>query len=195
MDYMTALAGTNNQQPEGGISAFDAAEAAPEFTPLPPGVYKARILHGEYTTTKAGADAYRIRFEVAEGPHKGQTVIRTWTFGTRALPYTKRDLAKLGLTTSKQLLSPFPEPGRDYIVCLVVAMRRDDNGTEWNDVKRVDLIRVETAPAAAFILPPKPPEGASKQTPKGLLDHTVAGSRARDQDADSSYAGPYIEGY
>ena len=39
----------------------------PEFTPLPPGIYSARVLRGEYCSTKAGADAYRLRFEVTDG--------------------------------------------------------------------------------------------------------------------------------
>lgn len=156
MDFTHAIP-SNNGTPAGagGIDAFDAAEAAPEFTPLPPGIYTARILRGEYTTTKGGAEAYRLRFQVTEGPHEGQTVIRTWTFGPKALRYTKRDLALFGLTTSAKLLSPFPEPGREYLVRLVVALQRGDDGIERNDVKRIDLVRVDESPAAAFMLPPK----------------------------------------
>jgi hypothetical protein len=57
------------------------------------------------------------------------------------------------LTSSAKLLSPFPEPGRNYIVRLVVALRRSDDGREFNDVKKVDLVRVVESPVAAFILP------------------------------------------
>jgi hypothetical protein len=152
MDFTNAIPSTNGK-PAGGIDAFDAAEAAPEFAPLPPGIYSARILRGEYTTTKAGADAYRLRFEVTEGPNAGKTIIRTWTFGPKALPYTKRDLSLFGLTTTAKLLSPFPEPCREYLVRLVVALQRGDDGIERNDVKRIDLVRVDESPAAAFMLP------------------------------------------
>jgi hypothetical protein len=154
MDFTNAIPSTNGT-PAGGIDAFDAAEPAPEFTPLPPGIYSARILRGEYTTTKAGADAYRLRFEVTEGQHTGKTFIRSWTFGLKAVGYTKRDLAPFGLTTSAKLLSPFPEPGREYLVRLVVTLQCGDDGIERNDVKRIDLIRVDEAPAAAFMLPPQ----------------------------------------
>jgi hypothetical protein len=154
MDFTNALPNANGK-PVGGIDAFDAAEAAPEYTPLPGGTYAARVLRGEYCSTKAGADAYRLRFEVTDGPHAGRTVIRTWTFGAKALPYTKRDLAPFGLTAAAKLLSPFPEPGRDYLVQLVVALQRGDDGVERNDVKRIDLVRVDNSPAAAFILPPR----------------------------------------
>lgn len=152
MDFSNAIPSTNGK-PAGGISDFDATEAAPEFAPLPPGIYSARVLRGEYCSTKAGADAYRLRFEVTEGPHAGKTIIRTWTFGAKALPYTKRDLAPFGLTTTAKLLSPFPEPGREYLVRLVVALQRGDDGVERNDVKRIDLVRVDESPAAAFMLP------------------------------------------
>jgi hypothetical protein len=145
--------GNNNPSSEEGLRAFDAAQPAPEYAPLPPGIYIARVVRGEYTTTKKGKEAYRMRFEVIEGPHTGKSIPRTWTFGAKELSYTKRDLGLFGLTTSTQLLSPFPEPGRDYIVRLVVALQRDDNGIERNDIKRIELVRVTESPVAAFLLP------------------------------------------
>jgi len=152
MDFTNAFTGTNGK-PAAGIDGFDAAQPAPEFTPIPPGIYSARVVRGEYTTTKAGADAYRLKFEVTEGEQKGKSVLRTWTFGTKALPYTKRDLAPFGLTSTAQLLSPFPPVGREYLVRLIVVMQRGDDGIERNDIKRIDVLRVVESPAAAFILP------------------------------------------
>lgn len=138
-----------------GIANFDTAQAAPEFLPVPPGIYAARVLNGEYTATKAGADAYRMRFEVTEGEQTGKTLVRTWTFGPKAIGYTKRDLSAFGLATSTQLLSPFPEPGRDIFVRLVVALQRGDDGIERNDIKRIDVVQVKDSPATAFLLPKK----------------------------------------
>jgi hypothetical protein len=144
-----------------GLGAFDAVQAAPQYQPLPPGIYSARVLRGEYCRTKAGADAYRLRFEVTEGPHAGKTVIRTWTFGTDAIKFTKRDLTPFGLTTSAALFSQFPEPCREYLVRLVVALQRGDDGREFNDVKKIDIVRVVESPAAAFMLPERS-EGGPK---------------------------------
>lgn len=149
MDFNNAF-NSNNGKPPGGIDGFDSAEPAPEFSPIPPGIYSGRVLRGEYCSTKAGADAYRLRFEIMEGKHKGQTVIRTWTFGEKAMAYTKRDLFPFGLTTSAKLLSPFPEAGRDYLVRLTVALQRGDDGIERNDIKRIELIRIVESPAAGF---------------------------------------------
>ena len=158
LDFRNVLPSSNG--PPSGIDAFDSADAAPEFSPIPPGIYSARVLRGEFTTTRAGADAYRLRFKVTEGEHKGKTVIRTWTFSPKAVTYTKRDLAPFGLTATAKLLSPFPEAGREYHVRLVVALQRGDDGIERNDLKRIDLIRVDESPAAAFLLPEKTEGGA-----------------------------------
>ena len=153
MDFTNAIPSANGK-PAAGIDGFDTAEPAPEYTPLPPGTYKAKVQRGEFTQTKtAGADAYRLRFEVTEGQHAGKTIVRTWTFGAKALPYTKRDLAPFGLTTSAKLLSPFPDAGREYLVRLVVALQRGDDGIERNDVKKIDVLSVTESPAAAFMLP------------------------------------------
>jgi hypothetical protein len=152
MNYSNAVPSANGR-PAGGLDAFDTTDAAAEYTPIPPGTYTARILRGEYCSTRAGADAYRLRFEVMDGPLAGKSVIRTWTFGPKALPYTKRDLAPLGLTTTAKLLSPFPESGREYVVRLVVLLQRGDDGIERNDVKKIDVLRVDESPAASFMLP------------------------------------------
>lgn len=143
-----------------GLAAFDRTEAAPEFAPLPPGIYIARVVRGEFTTTKSGADAYRMAFEIVEGDHVGRTVFRTWTFTPKALPYTKRDLVVFGLNTSEKLLSPFPEPGREYRVRIVIALQRGDDGTERNDVKRIDVIRITESPIAQFVVLPTNEGGA-----------------------------------
>lgn len=152
MDFSNAL--PTSGKPLGGIEGFDEAVAAADFTPIPPGIYSARVTRGEYTSTKAGAEAYRFRFEVTDGEYAGHTVIRTWTFGPNAIPYTKRDLAPFGLTTSAQLRSPFPQAGREYLVRLVVALQRGTDGIERNDVKRIDLVKVNESPVASFVLPP-----------------------------------------
>jgi hypothetical protein len=153
MDFSNVFP-TGNGKPDEGLEAFDAAEAAPEFEPIPTGTYVARVAHGECRLTKKGAPGYRLRFEVTEGEFAGKTVIRTWTFGVKAIGHTKRELEKFGLTTRAQLESPFPEPGREYVVQLKVALQVGDDGiTQWNDVKKIDLLKVTESPAARFMLP------------------------------------------
>jgi len=152
---------SNNGKPSGGIDAFDATEAAPDFAPVPAGTYTANVQRGEVCQTKTGVDAYRIRFRIVEGPYAGRTVIRTWTFSERALPYTKRDLAAFGLTTSAALLAQFPPASREYRVRLVVALQRGDDGVDRNDIKRIDVIGVTDSPIADFVLPSEQAKGGA----------------------------------
>jgi hypothetical protein len=154
MDFSNAFGNGNengNGKPPGGFDGFDDAEPAPEYKPIPGGIYKARVQRGESCSTQAGAEAYQLKFEIIEGVQLGKTVVRKWTFGAKALPYTRRDLKPFGLTTAAKLLSPFPEAGREYLVRLVVALQRLNDGREFNDVKRIDLIRVIDSPAAGFM--------------------------------------------
>lgn len=145
--------GANSANPS-GLQGFDFVEPAPEISPLPAGIYLARVLHGELTVTKtSGVDAYRIRFEVIEGEHSGRTLIRTWTFGEKAVSYTKRDLAVFGLTTMAQLRAEFPVPGKQSNVRLKVVLKRGDDGHEFNDIKRIQIVNVIDSPAARFRLP------------------------------------------
>jgi hypothetical protein len=140
------------------LAAFDAVEAAPEYSPLPAGVYLAVVVHGELVQTRSGNDGYRVKFRIIEGPYAGRFAFRTWSFSERALAYAKRDLSLFGLTTSARLLSPFPEPGREYRVKLWVALRRGDDGHEFNDIKRVQLVSAgpPTDPPAPPTAPPTP---------------------------------------
>lgn len=54
----------------GGCADFNAAEAAPELTPVPPGVDVAQVLTGEASGTQAGAD--EPNFKIIEGAHAGR---------------------------------------------------------------------------------------------------------------------------
>jgi len=162
MDFNNAFKVANtDSKPPAGMDAFDSTAPAPEYALLPPGTYAARVRLGEYCSTKTGAEAYRIRFVVTEGEHAGKTITRTWTFGPKALPYTRRELAAFGLTTKAQLLSPFPRSGAEYLVRLVVALQQSGDGREFNDIKRIDVLSDTDAQAAAFGLTDEP-EGGPK---------------------------------
>lgn len=77
-----------------------------------------------------------------------------WVFTERAVAYAKRDLAVLGLTTGKQLLEPFPAMGREVYCRLFVASQRGDNGTEFNDVKKIDAVRTVDSAAKPYLIDP-----------------------------------------
>jgi hypothetical protein len=148
----------------GGLDAFDSTPPAPEMELLPPNVYDAVVIHGELVRTRSNNDGYRIRFRIVEGPYVGRIAFRTWSFSERALPYARRDLGQFGLTTSAQLLAPFPEVGRVYRVKLWVAVQCSDDGRTFNDVKKVQLVSV--GPTTAPPAPPTAGPSASELPPE-----------------------------
>lgn len=141
------------------MDAFDNAEPAPEYQPLPGGTYHVRVVSGAFRQTKKGADAYRVVFEVTQGEYERRRISRTWVFSERAVMYSKRDLAIFGLTTAKQLLEPFPPMGREVYCRLIVALQRGDNGSEFNDVKKIDNVRFEDSNAKSFLIDPDADKG------------------------------------
>jgi hypothetical protein len=164
MNLSSIFSDSNTGAGADGLGAFDSTPPAPEMEPLPPNVYVAVVVHGELVRTRSGCDGYRVKFRIVEGPYAGRFAFRTWSFSERALPYARRDLAALGLTSSAKLLGAFPEPGREYRVKLWVALQRGDDGRTFNDVKRVQLITVgpTTAPPTD---PPAPTAGPTTARP------------------------------
>ena len=138
--------------------AWGETEAAEDFAPLPAGEYVARVLSGELFVSKTkGTAGYKLAFRVLEGDHQGRQFWHDVWLTPAALPMAKRDLAKLGIMTLEQLEEPLP-PG---IRCKVkLALRRDDDGTEYNRVKTFAMLGIDTPEADPFA-----PEDNSQSPP------------------------------
>jgi hypothetical protein len=124
---------------------WHAVAAADDFKPLPPGMYTLRIVSGELYQAKRGTPGFKLSLQVAEGEHEGRRVWHDLWLTAPALPMTKRDLLKIGVTTPEQLEQPLP-PG--ILIRGKVVIHRDDDGNEVNRLKYFDCIGVE--PGDAF---------------------------------------------
>jgi hypothetical protein len=120
---------------------WEQTKAAEEFAPLPAGTYTARIVSGELFTSRTNATpGYKLCFKVLEGEHIGRQFWHDLWLTAPALPMTKRDLSKLGVMSVEQLDAPIP-PG---IRCKVkLALRRDDDGTEYNRVRSFEVLGID----------------------------------------------------
>lgn len=152
----------------GGTDSLQAqwanTEAADDFAPLPAGTYTARITSGELCNAKSGTPGYKLCFRVLEGEHTGRLLWLDLWLTAAALPMAKRDLAKLGVTTLEQLEAPLP-PG---IRCTVrVALRTDDDGTQFNRVRSFDVTGIDDDPTAD---PDFAPAGDDDDGPSELLN-------------------------
>jgi hypothetical protein len=128
--------------------SWDETEEADEFGPLPPGEYIARVVSGEFFTSKTNSTpGYKLAFKVLEGDYTGRQFWHDLWLTPAALPMAKRDLGKLGVKRLEQLEQPLP-PG---IRCKVkLTLRRDDDGTEYNRVRTFEVIAVDQPERDAF---------------------------------------------
>lgn len=158
--------------------AWGKTEAASDFAPLPAGTYTARVIGGELFTAKSGTPGYKLTFRVLEGEHAGRQFWHDVWLTPAALPMAKRDLGKLGVTTVEQLEAPLP-PG---IRCACkLALRRDDDGTEYTRLRTFDVIGVDADPTADDDFAPnsasdsEPGEDGQNETASLLPDSAPAG--------------------
>jgi len=132
---------------------FAEAEAAGDIQPLARGTYRCRVTDGELVTSKGGTPGYSLTFTVDDEEHRSRKLWHTAWLTPAAMPMTKRDLAKLGVTSLDMLDRPLP-PG---IVCDVkVVVRADDDGVERNRVVSFVVLDVLADPTADddFAAPP-----------------------------------------
>ncbi len=126
-------------------SLWKTTAAAADFAPLPPGEYTFRTLSGELFTSKTkGTPGYKLTLEVTEGEHEGRRCWHDLWLTEDALPMTKRDLAKIGVTDLAQLEQPLPA---GILIRGRLARHRDDDGNESNKLKRFECVGVEKGDA------------------------------------------------
>lgn len=130
-------------------SLWDRTEPAGEMGPLPGGEYLADIIGGELESSRMKATpGYRLTFTVVEPVElAGRRFWHDCWLTAAALPQTKRDLAKIGVTSLDQLERPLPA----RIRCRVkLALRRDDDGNERNRVRSFEVIDIVEPEADPF---------------------------------------------
>ena len=127
---------------------WNQTEAAGEMGPLPPGEYVTHIVGGELETSRTNqTPGYKLTFKVIEGEFSGRLFWNDCWLTPAALPQTKRDLAKIGVTALEQLEKPLPR----FIRCKCkLALRRDDDGNERNRVKSFEVIGLDLPEPDAF---------------------------------------------
>lgn len=147
MGKLSDILAAGGQSGDDFNNTWNTTTAAGDFEPLPPGWYVCRAESGELDTSQRGTPGYKLTFAVMEGDHTGRKVWHDLWLTPAALPMSKRDLLKLGIDDPAKLEAPLP-PG---IRCKVqVALRKDDDGTERNRVKRFEVVGIDPPVADAF---------------------------------------------
>ena len=128
--------------------SWETSQAAGDFGLLPPGEYVCHVSKGELESSRSrGTPGYKLEFIVIDGEHKGRKVWHDCWLTEAAMPQTKRDLGKLGVTSLDQLERPLP-PG---IRCKVrVVINKDDKGNDQNRVRMFEVVGIDTPKADPF---------------------------------------------
>jgi len=121
-------------------AAWNSTAAAGDFDVIPKGEYVADVTQGEAIESRTNATpGYRLTFEIVDGPHKGYRLWHECWFTPKAISRSKRDLAKLGVTSLEQLEQPLPAKFR----CKVkVSLRKDDDGEERNRIRQFNVVEI-----------------------------------------------------
>jgi hypothetical protein len=144
---------------------WDSTKPADDLKPLSSGEYRCRVASGEPFNAKSGTAGYKLKLVVVHGEHADRVVwLDIWLTGPAA-PLAKRDLGKLGVTSLEQLDRPLPE---GIIVNAKVALRKGENGAEFNRVTRFDVIAVEPPEREPFA---PPSNGTAEPSPNGEEEH------------------------
>jgi len=163
----------------GGADNFTAiwetTEAAGDFAPLPAGTYQAKLMAGLLSTSKSGTPGYKLTFKVVDGDHAGRQIWHDLWLTPAAMAMTKRDLAKIGVTSPTQLDQPLPAVLRCDVK---VSLRTGDDAKHYNAVKSFAVTGIDTGDDADFGAPaptaPTPPLPATSTTDEVAAD-TAAG--------------------
>lgn len=120
---------------------WNSTKPADNFAPLPTGTYTCHVLGGEPAVSRSGTPGYKVTFRVIEGEFTGRQLWTDFWLTPAALPITRRDLGKLGITDPEQLDRPLP---RGIRCGVKVVKRTRDDGTDHNEVRAFDVLGIDT---------------------------------------------------
>tara|TARA_R100000808_G_C2116755_1_gene129146 strand:- start:45 stop:572 length:528 start_codon:yes stop_codon:yes gene_type:complete len=127
-----------NGQFQSIADAWDKAEIAEEWGPLPAGKYVADIVAGEKCkSARKGTPGYKLTFKVVEGEHEGRQFWHDIWITETSVSMAKRDLLKVGITDPLNINQKLPSIFRCNVQ---LALREGDDGTEYNRLKRFHVV-------------------------------------------------------
>jgi len=174
-----------NNQKETLTQAWEATEAASDWTSIPRGTYIARIIKGELSTSRHNTPCYKLIFKVIEGKYEGRRFWHDLWLTPAALPMAKRDLGKLGIRSLEQLDNPLPEGIRCNVQ---LALRRDDDGTEYNRVRSFEVTGVDPPEPEPFAPVDEEPDERPDVSDEEIDPDVI------DDNAEVSFPGDCNEG-
>lgn len=169
-------------------ATWESTTAADDFVTLPKGTYVAHIIGGELFTSKSNSTpGFKLRFKVLEGEHEGRHFWHDVWLTAAAMPMAKRDLGKLGITNIEQLEQPLKGLIR---VEAKVALRRDDDGNEFNRLQNFKVLGIDEPQRDAFAPTDDTPAEAADTVAFEFGENQQNGESAEDIETPSAAVAP-----
>ncbi len=106
--------------------------------PIPAATYRVLVADGRLFNSQAqGTPGYKLDLQVLDGPFAGRRLWHDLWLTPDALPRSKWELGQLGITELDELELPLPA---GLIADAVVALRTDDDGLQYNKVRRLTAV-------------------------------------------------------
>ena len=146
---------------------WNSTSVAGEFGQVPRGEYECHVTKGELESSRTNrTPGYKVEFTILEGEYKGQRLWLDCWLTPAALPQSKRDLLKLGITSPEMMELPLP---RWFRCKVTVVLRQGDDGIERNHVRSFEVIGIDRPEADPFAPKPngdgdEPSDGADTTT-------------------------------
>jgi hypothetical protein len=118
---------------------WDETEVAPDYAPVPTGNYDVRLVNMQRNVSRQGTPCVNMEFRILEGEYAGRSLRHTLYLTKNALPYTKRDLAKFGVTSMAQVDGPTPKGLRFRVW---VSRRNSDDGRSFNKMTAFQFLGI-----------------------------------------------------
>ncbi|HVK16387.1 MAG TPA: hypothetical protein VM533_05515 [Fimbriiglobus sp.] len=125
--------------------------------PIPAGTYVCDLTEGTAFESRTGTPGYKVTLRVRGGDYTGRLIWHDYYLSEKALPYTMRALARIGVTDLAQLDEGL-RPG--LVVKARVVVRTRDDGGECNEVRSWELVEVADEAAPTPSNPPTQPSPA-----------------------------------
>lgn len=113
-------------------------------------------------------------------------IASAWKSTEAALPMSKHDLGKLGVTNFEQLDQPLPQGIR---VKAKLALRRDDDGTEYNRIRAFEVLGIDEPERDAFAPKDEPTDGATENVESDTSFEYGHNRQDADDPAESDNTG------
>jgi hypothetical protein len=122
-------------QPTVQTGAFGSARwrRSTLYPPVPPGIYEALSIHGQFRTARSGLKGLSVKFAIAKGEYRDRWVWKTFWFSEAAMNYCRKEIELLQLTLPDS--TEFPR----QMVRLHISAR-EHNGDLHNEIDHIELI-------------------------------------------------------